>query len=236
MLVLLRPRWLIGHLLIIVMSVVMLNLASWQHDRLDERKAENKVAKAGLAAPAVDVDSVAVNAAEYSRVRVTGTWDPAHTVYRRYAIVDGQQGLEVLEPLRVEGGSIYVNLGFIPVEKAKQPLPEFATQQLVTIEGLVRDPSTTKEFVGPVDASPSVPTITEVDTAKLKDLSGGIDVAAKWIQLTSPETPDGPIPLASPDLSEGPHFSYMLQWIAFTITIIVGWCVLCWRTVSAGRR
>lgn len=228
--VLLRPRWLIGHVLIIAMSVLMLSLANWQHSRLDERKALNSEIKAGMAAPPVEIDSITVDAPAYTRVRVTGTWDPANTVYRRYVIVNGTQGFEMLEPMQVSGGLIYVNLGFVPIEKGKDKPLDFAAQNIVTIEGLLREPIRTDKRVGTVDASPNVPTMTEVDTEKLEQVSGR-EVAPVWVQLTSPVEPGGPVPLDPPDLNEGPHFSYMLQWIAFTITIWIGWIVLCWRTV-----
>ena len=37
----LRPRWLLSHLLIVVLVVVMISLGFWQLRRLDERKTYN---------------------------------------------------------------------------------------------------------------------------------------------------------------------------------------------------
>lgn len=218
----------------------MLSLANWQHHRLEDRKASNRAIEAGMSAPAVDLDSVSIRAAtrEYTNVRITGTWDPAHTVYRRYPIVDGVEGFEVLEPLRVQGGAVYIDRGFIPIERGKDPIATLSAQVVVTVEGLLRNSVPTTKSVGPVDASPNVPTMTEVDIDKLKSLSGvgvGLALAPNWIQLTKPAGSKDPVPLEKPALDEGPHLSYMLQWICFTITILVGWGVLCWRTVRRPR-
>ncbi|MSX34916.1 MAG: SURF1 family protein, partial [Actinobacteria bacterium] len=40
---LLKPRWILSHLFVLVVVVTMINLGFWQVNRLDERKAANAV-------------------------------------------------------------------------------------------------------------------------------------------------------------------------------------------------
>ena len=41
---------------------------------------------------------------------------------------------------------------------------------------------------------------------------------------STPAEPAGVVsPVAFPTLSDGPHLSYALQWLAFTICVAIGW-------------
>jgi len=212
----------------------MVNLAFWQLDRLHGRKAANRAIASAMSAPAAHIDSVDLpsQVRGFSKVRVTGTWDGAHTVYRRYPIVNGVQGYEVLEPLRVNGGAIVVDRGFIPIEKGESAArPAASAAIVVTIEGLARDDERASGTVRQNTGSPPIPTVTTVNIGQLRPLMGDTQLAPQWVQLTSPATATDPAPLPGPTLDNGPHWSYALQWFGFTAVITIGWIILCWRTV-----
>ena len=48
---LLTPRWLIGHVLVLLAVIVLINLGLWQLRRLEQRRALNASILAGLQAP-----------------------------------------------------------------------------------------------------------------------------------------------------------------------------------------
>src|SRR5690606_1234437 len=52
---LLRPLWLLSHLLVLALVVTMVNLGFWQLDRLDQRRDRNAVIEARQELPSVPV-------------------------------------------------------------------------------------------------------------------------------------------------------------------------------------
>ena len=52
----------------------------------------------------------------------------------------------------------------------------------------------------------------------------------------SPEgTDDWPLPLPTPDLGEGPHLSYAVQWFIFTLIGLVGYPLVLARVAQDDR-
>ena len=69
------------------------------------------------------------------------------------------------------------------------------------------------------------------------------DVLPAYVQLVSstPEevTPDGApelVPLGRPELSEGPHLGYAVQWFTFTTIAVVGYALLLRRVARDEAR
>ena len=77
---LLRPKWLLSHLLVLLLSVAMINLGLWQLRRLDERRQRNDLIESRQDQPVVPVDQLvtpdagdkAVNDARYRTVSAWG--------------------------------------------------------------------------------------------------------------------------------------------------------------------
>ena len=65
--VLLRPRWLAGHVLALVLVVLFLNLGAWQLRRLEARTANNEVISSRSAASPVDLSTAAVQRPEEAK-------------------------------------------------------------------------------------------------------------------------------------------------------------------------
>jgi cytochrome oxidase assembly protein ShyY1 len=133
---LLTPRWLGILALTVAASVVMVLLGTWQLHRYQERAATNERIDAAAARPPVPVDEVLppgparaggagpapAGTAAWTRVTVTGRYDPARTVLVRNRTVDSRVGYEVLTPLLLgDGSAVLVDRGWIP------PAPGAAT-------------------------------------------------------------------------------------------------------------
>lgn len=125
---LLTPRWL-GYLaLALAAAVVMVLLGNWQLSRYQERTAvNNRIADADTVAPvplaAVLTPPTRTGTAgdapgtdrEWTRVTVTGRYDPAHEILARGRTEGGQVGFEVVTPLLLsDGTAVLVDRGWIP--------------------------------------------------------------------------------------------------------------------------
>jgi cytochrome oxidase assembly protein ShyY1 len=231
---LIKPRWLLGHLVIVAFCVLFIQLGLWQLHRLHGRQQANEAIAAQLALPPVQLstatDHEGLNG--FRKVTLRGKWDEAHTVFVRYPIRQGIAGYYVLTPLEVNSGSYLVNRGFISREKGDvMSLADVSRTepQEVVVEGLLRDSEQARKPAGMTAGPNPIPTVSSVDLAEIVQLSGGTPLASRWIQLQQPAGSDDPIPLDPPVLDDGPHRDYLYQWIAFTILAIGGWSIVLYR-------
>ncbi|MEV6494340.1 SURF1 family protein, partial [Actinoplanes sp. NPDC051633] len=104
---LLTPRWLAAAALTVAASVVMVFLGNWQLHRYHERSAINDRIDAAESAAPVPLTSVLARPSApstagpapgaelaWTKVTVTGTFDPAHEIQARGRTVDGAVGFE----------------------------------------------------------------------------------------------------------------------------------------------
>lgn len=223
-----------GHAIVLLVAAGMVGLGLWQLDRLHQRQDRNERTRHAMAAQPLQLASANIppNVEEYRRVRVVGHLDPTHAVYVRGSWHDGAPGYAVLEPLQLPGGALLVNRGWISRDDGDgRSLPELTTQAQVTVEGLLRRSERGAGITSTNHGVPPVPTVGSVDLRSIEPLAGA-RLSSMWLQQTAPVTAGGPVPLDLPELSEGPHRSYALQWFSFSVIAVVGWCALlrrAWR-------
>ncbi|MEU4217830.1 SURF1 family protein [Actinoplanes sp. NPDC026623] len=125
---LLTPRWLAAAALTVAASVVMVMLGNWQLHRYQERSAINTRIDAADSVPAVPLTSVLAKPAapgtagakpgedaSWTKVTVTGHYDPAHEIQARGRTVDGAVGFEIVTPLILaDGTAVLVDRGWVP--------------------------------------------------------------------------------------------------------------------------
>ncbi|MEV4663674.1 SURF1 family protein [Micromonospora echinofusca] len=126
---LLTPRWLGILVLTLVAAAVMVLLGNWQLDRYQSRTEINERIDAGLRMDPVPLRDVLpaptggsgtagpAPAAEkaWTKVTVTGRYDPANVVLVRGRSVDRTVGFEVVTPLVLaDGTAVLVDRGWIP--------------------------------------------------------------------------------------------------------------------------
>lgn len=240
-------RWLTLGFVVLILVPSFLLLSRWQIHRLDDRRAANALVEQNNAAAPVPVAQVLTagapltsvgDAQEWRQVTATGTYDAAHQVLVRKRPMDGQNGYWVVTPLVTSSGVLVVNRGWLAASvsaTATQPAPAPPTGE-VTVTGRVR-PSEAAPYPQPTDLPADQ--ITDLDVALVAQ--GGA-VYPAYIELTAsvPEQAGGLTLLPLPDLSEGPHLSYAVQWVLFAGVAVVGFIVLARRekemfaTESAG--
>ncbi|CAA9246486.1 MAG: Cytochrome oxidase biogenesis protein Surf1, facilitates heme A insertion [uncultured Acidimicrobiales bacterium] len=246
----LRPKWVVGHVLVVVLVVAFVSLGLWQLRRLDERQARNaEIAARSQIAP-VDVTELApagsqpgdVEDLEYRQVVATGSYDPGGEVLIRPRSLDGVSGWHVVTPLVLDDGrAVLVTRGFAPlaedpaVARAAAAPPEGE----VTVTGLAF-PTQVRQGIGPADpAEGTLPELARVDIARIDQQYPG-EVLPFYVQLLDQDPPLDPrglpqrLPLPATD--EGPHLAYAVQWFLFAGVGAIGWPVLLRRTAEEVRR
>jgi cytochrome oxidase assembly protein ShyY1 len=212
---------------VIVIGVAFVNLGEWQLRRLDERRTGNDIVAAHEAQPPRpyrDVfGRVITDADQWQRVIVTGTFDGAHQLQVRYRSNAGRVGSEVLTPLRTTSGDVLlVSRGLIVrttmVEPDPSALPAPPTGQ-VTVIGYVRR----NEIGNEVATMPAEGAVRLVDSTAIGRWMGE-PVLNGYVAAISVEPGQSGdlVAIQPPELSEGPHFWYSVQWFMFLGMAVVG--------------
>ena len=236
---LLRPRWIAFHLLVVVGIIAMINFGFWQLRRLDERQAFNAVVEARydtapvpideLLTPDTDPDDVA-----WRPVTASGSYLPDDGVLIVNRAQNGRAGVNTVVPLRLDDGRILlVNRGFVPQTSDVPPVPA----DEVTVTGRLR-PSQERRLGQLSDAGDGV--LREAQRIDIERLAPQFDgpVVPMYIDLIESvpaETVGLPEPVIAPDLSEGNHLSYAVQWFLFAIAAGVGWVLAVRRSATTNR-
>ena len=123
---LLTGRWLIGHIVVLLALIILINLGLWQLRRLEQRRNLNATILAGLNAPLVVLtgEPVEPEALQRRRVSVTGWFDNEATIAIRNRPFQGQPGVRLVTPLRIKDSdrAVLVDRGWIPQENADPTL------------------------------------------------------------------------------------------------------------------
>lgn len=238
---LLRPKWLLFHLGVLLLVFTMVNLAFWQLRRLDEKRAFNAEVRSHqdadprpveeLLPPDFDGDP---NALQWYEVTATGTYLSDEQVLVVNVSQDGSAGVDPVVPLQLaDGRLLLVNRGFVAAG-VDVPAPPAGEVQIL---GRLR-PSQ-KRGTGAL-SDPAEGDLAEVQRVDIGRLQQQLDapVAPMYVDLlvSSPAEPaDRIVPVASPTLDEGPHLSYAIQWFIFSTAVIVGWVLAVRRSVRKHR-
>ncbi|NAZ84264.1 SURF1 family protein, partial [Kineococcus sp. R8] len=239
-----EPRWLRGLALAVAVAVVCCLLGQWQWHRRQERLARNAPLIGNYDAAPVAVDAVlpadgrALRLADaWTPVRATGSYDAAATVLVRNRPRDEQTGYEVLVPLRLaDGSSLLVDRGWLPAGSASAAPDEVPAPPGGEVTVVVRlrpfEPARSATVPAGQVASIARGAVTAAAAAEGdRALRGGYGVLA----AETPAAADAPLPALRPDVDEGPHLAYTVQWFGFAVTALVVWVVAGRRELEARR-
>ena len=140
-------------------------------------------------------------------------------------------GLNVVTPLILDDGrAILVNRGFIGLSATPPSAPSGTVRVLGTVQ--ISEQRTAGRAT---QASGEQSEFFRLDIALLEEQ---IDYELLPVALVAKasEPSEGPTiaPINPPELSQGPHLSYAIQWLIFSAAVIVGW-VLAIRKSLANR-
>jgi cytochrome oxidase assembly protein ShyY1 len=218
---LLAPKWLLSHLLVLALVVVLINLGFWQLRRLDQRRERNAVVEQALEQPPVDPRSLEPLEVVLARLRpvvATGRFTGESTLVANRT-VDAIPGVWVVTALRLDDGTqLLVSRGFLPAAQPDPPPPS----RDVRVEG----------FAIPRERLDRTARI-DLDTRFSRR-----DVLPLLVQATSTTPADDAdlVPVDPPELGEGPHFSYAMQWFIFSGIAVVGYPLVLRRIAQRRAR
>jgi surfeit locus 1 family protein len=238
-------RWFLTTLLVIAAVGVLIRLGVWQLDRLAQRREFNAHVIAQLKAAPLTLDSATFSAdllsMEYRAVVVTGWYDPAQQVVLRNQVWQNQPGVDLLTPLVISGTkrAVLVDRGWIPSEDAApDKRSKYDEGDIVAVRGVLRRPQTQPDFGGVPDP-PLAAGQTRLDAWNIVNLERishqvSVPLLPAYIQQSPGSTQTAPPYRSEPqlDLTEGPHFSYALQWFTFAAILAIGYPIYVRRQTS----
>ena len=220
---LLRPRWVAGHLLVLVLTVTFCALGFWQLARNSHKQALVRRARAAYAAPAPDVSHAAPTG---NRGSAAGRYDAEHEVLLRNQVHNAKVGDDVLTPLVLaDGTAVIVDRGWLPVIGTKTtPRGAAPAAGPVDVRGIVHTSSPLSPQDTVVDAGGQL-ALPRVDLARI-GRTLPYRLLPRWIQMQA----QSPAPLAgSPALPQPPspdqvnHMQYAIEWFSFAAIGLIGW-------------
>ena len=217
----------------------MISLGFWQLGRLDERKSANAIITSAMDRQPEPLSTVLpagasstseqVKAAEYQPVYVSGVYRADEQVLVNNRTNNGSPGYWVVTPLVLaDGTAVAINRGWIPFSYTEDgSWDDFAPPKgTVVVQGLLRQ-SQVRETNGLVSSpkDPEAGTLRTLARLDVGRLAQQIDerLIPGYISLRAQDPPqvDLPVPVPLPELSQGPHLGYAMQWFAFSLLTII---------------
>lgn len=223
-------RWVLFAIVVSLLAFAAYRLGEWQFHRLDDRIVLNEITSRNLAADPVPVDSILapgrpVSAEnQWQPVTAIGEYVEDQTVIVRYQTRDGQSGVDVVTPLLTDSGvALLVDRGWAPTPNRGTARPDVPAppEGVVTVVGWVRADATGDSTAVVDRSSRAVSSAAIGPTLPFPVYGGFVDARS--------ESPGPAVALArteTPDLSQGPHFFYGLQWWFFAALALFGFCYL----------
>jgi surfeit locus 1 family protein len=241
----LRPKWILSHVFVVVMVAGCIAAMFWQISRLHQKEARNRRVTARSSQPAVPVGDLirlgdpysAASPIEFRPVRATGTYLRDQEVIVRGRSRESSPGSWILTPLDMGNGvAVTVNRGWVPNggELTKVPKRYRAPSGRVTVEGYAMQTETRGSF-GPRDpAKGTLSNLARADVARL-DQQVPERLLPLYIEMqrqSSGIAPADPRPVPKPELDNGPHLSYSIQWALFSLVGFIGYPIILRRRAN----
>lgn len=215
-------RW-FGYLgVAVVFAIVCVLLSQWQLSRLDEKREANSRVIENYDSDPVPLDDVLdsptswQDADTWTPVEVRGSYLEDEQVLVRNRPRNGQPGFEVLTPLRLADGSVFiVDRGWLPTGNAQDLPDEVPAPPAGDVTVTVRLKPGEPALQGRSAAEGQIAT---VELAQFADrFDGPVYTGAYGLLATEDPAPAdaAPLPAQKPELDEGSHLSYAFQWLVF---------------------
>ncbi len=234
-----RPFWIFSHLFAAAVIAGFVFLGFWQLSRYHQRADHNTVIASRTAPPPVDLGislGGPTDQLDYQLVAGQGTYVADDVVRVANRSQGGVAGQHLVSVFRLDDGrEILVNRGFVPLDRDVPVLA--APSGEVTVEGWLRA-SVVRDRFGATDTGQGT-VVPRLDVAAVQErLGGDATLEPVWLQLApsgakaAEATFPDPVPL--PELTEGPHLSYMGQWWIFAVLGLAFYLALLRRTARRG--
>ena len=210
---------------LVAISLVLLCLwaAQWQYQRGVDRHARNVLIAEQSQLPPIEFKNLLGDIANYEwrRISLKGSFDDKNQILLRNRYHDGMYGFEQLTLFVFDERKIWVDRGWVKAGSDATVPPQLqpTNEGLISIDGRLRLDSSL-----PRGKFFAVANNSERNLVSQLDARRGIQTEKFYIDLVSASddsmNPDVPVEL--PELSDGPHMAYALQWLFFAGLVIYG--------------
>jgi cytochrome oxidase assembly protein ShyY1 len=211
-------------------------LSNWQWHRLQDRQLANVAIQEQINKEPVAISEILIDGGEsktvpddsqWRTVEMTGTWLQEDQVLVRKKSLESDLGLWVVTPLELADGTVVmINRGWTAAANSAIDSPVVAEVPLGTIEvlGRLRD-VTERTKPAPTDLPEGQ--VDRIIPLEIVDSPETLSNAYVEMTASRPESMSSEIRmLPAPEVTEGAHRSYAIQWIFFEIMTVIGWIIL----------
>jgi len=211
-----EPQAVFKTLIALLLIAGCLWASQWQYQRGIDRHQRNSAIEAAVLQPIISLDEIAESAIafEWRTIETTGEFDPENQILLKNRYFEGVYGYEVLTRFQlVDGRNLWVDRGWVKAGKDAQTAPVITPipKGEVAIKARLRLDRSLPQgafFALPATGAGMISKLNAQSGLKSEgfylDLIGGAD------PLLEPK-----VPAQIPELSDGPHLAYALQWIFF---------------------
>ena len=203
-------------LVALALIALCLIAAQWQYHRGVDRHARNSMIAENIAAPIIPLEKAAskLSKNEWRTVNAKGVFDASQTILLRNRYFEGKYGFEFLTLFTSSNGEkFWVDRGWI-----------VAGKDAVTAPVIPATPSGTVEITGRMRLDTSLPrgsffALPANGSGLISKWNAQNEVVTEGYYLdllngsTAELTPN--VTAQLPELSDGPHMAYALQWVFF---------------------
>ena len=218
-----EPYAVLKSLIALALIVLCLIAAQWQYHRGVDRHSRNAMIEKHIALSPISLDSVKDSplAAEWRSVTTKGVFDSSKQILLRNRYSEGVYGFEVLTLFATQNNEkFWVDRGWVKAGANATIAPTITPppNNQVSLTGRLRLDSSLPRgsfFALPANGSGLI--------SKL-DAQSQLDTEDYYIDLlTGSDNSLTPVvPAQLPELSDGPHMAYALQWLFFAGLVIYG--------------
>lgn len=237
--VLRRPRWIAAIVVALAITVLFVRLAMWQLDRLEERRTQNAIIDDRMSEPPRPF------------VGITGQYgDDADAMAYRHTIAEGEfrtedeffsigrtygdlSGTLVATPFDLDDGSVLIVVrGLVPLGTAGPPAEDYSPHRgQIVIEGVLEPGEESSAFRESPPQDGQLAALSRLDLEYIDQwIDGDVLPILMYLERWSAPNPHlVPEPIPRPELTEGSHLGYAVQWFAFAVIVAIGVGVLIYR-------
>ena len=210
-------------LVALILVLFCLWAAQWQYNRGVDRHARNTLIVEQSQLPEVELGELTgnIDSFEWRKISIQGSFDDKNQILLRNRYNEGVYGFEQLTLFVFNQRKIWVDRGWIKAGSNATVPPQLqqTNDESVRITGRLRlDSSLPQGKFFAVTNNAQRDLVSQLDARK------GIQTESFYVDLISASdtsmNPDVAVEL--PELSDGPHMAYALQWIFFGTLVIYG--------------
>jgi cytochrome oxidase assembly protein ShyY1 len=199
--------------------------AQWQFDRGSTQSLTNKIIAKNLELSTLaitDIEKLDPVANQWRSIVINGSFSQKHQELVRNRYFEGKFGFEVLTLFKSSSGvNFWVDRGWVAAgpNAATPPIVSRPIEGNVEITARIRSENLSRQLQGSFF-------VTRAASEKPESITRlqGIDAKPYYLDLLP--SADGKIlPLTKiqlPELTNGPHYAYALQWLAFAALALIG--------------